>query len=238
MKRLVRNLLLSLLIGVAISLLVAWTCAARADLHRAGAIAGTAPAAESSAAIDEDLVLWRRFGGTTLPPEADVETTVERAVGVEDLTLASRSLRYMHDRWHIWTGAEWRLVGPDDSYVGSDYLVEVRRAGWPRTSVIGAHVRGMREDRGGNPWYDSHDGQFELPLGKHGSTLLPIRPTLGLLVNAALFGLPFFVLMTGSRTMRRGWRRYRRRCLDCGYPVADVERCSECGRDVPGRRAA
>jgi hypothetical protein len=59
---------------------------------------------------------------------------------------------------------------------------------------------------------------------------LPIRPlVVPFLINAAVFALAVFVLLTVSSTIRAARRRSRGLCTHCAYPVSGLATCPECG---------
>lgn len=59
---------------------------------------------------------------------------------------------------------------------------------------------------------------------------LPCWP--GLLVDSAVFTLPWLAALLGIPAIRRLWRRRRQRCPACAYDLRSIpaaERCPECG---------
>ena len=97
-------------------------------------------------------------------------------------------------------------------------------------------------DRNGHPAFPhSQPTTHTLPLHKRGlpsgltsrrHQLLPLDPVLpGFLLNTLVYAsLPALVLMAAHLRAHR--RRQRGHCPACGYPVAGLPTCPECGRAV------
>jgi hypothetical protein len=61
--------------------------------------------------------------------------------------------------------------------------------------------------------------------------ILPVWPNLPeMTISVSLFTLLTFTLMSAVSQVRMSWRRTRRKCLYCAYPLAASGICPECGR--------
>lgn len=56
---------------------------------------------------------------------------------------------------------------------------------------------------------------------------------LGLLLDTAIFGLAWWLLLFGPTTLKRRRRLARGLCARCGYQVESADRCPECGTPNP-----
>lgn len=66
---------------------------------------------------------------------------------------------------------------------------------------------------------------------------VPIRPiALGFAVNTAAYTILFYLIFGGFIEIRRFLRLRAGLCPACKYPIGGSPVCSECGREVPGRR--
>ncbi len=62
---------------------------------------------------------------------------------------------------------------------------------------------------------------------------LPLDPIwFGFAANTMLYASVIVVITSAGRKLRRVHRRRRGRCLACGYPIGETDRCSECGSSV------
>lgn len=67
---------------------------------------------------------------------------------------------------------------------------------------------------------------------------LPIRPLWpGFAVNSLALAAIFFMLLTGAHAIRRSRRRRQSRCEHCGYQLASLTTCPECGSSSTKRDA-
>lgn len=72
------------------------------------------------------------------------------------------------------------------------------------------------------------------PWIKRGGFKVPVQPLWsGLLVNTVVFALPVLSVVWGAAWWRRRGRVKRGECLKCGYAMAQLERCPECGAKSP-----
>lgn len=91
------------------------------------------------------------------------------------------------------------------------------RAGWPLRAAEGfTHEHG----RSNLPAFTIAGRRLVVPTG-------PIW--LGLAANTVVYALPILVLWAGPGLVRGAIRRRRGRCERCGYELAGLDRCPECG---------
>lgn len=107
------------------------------------------------------------------------------------------------------------------------YTMQVQRLGWPMPVI---EIKQM--------WWDWNDPALGDPA--NGGPEPDPRPgllPLGLALNPLLVGLPIwlvaFGLPMGWVVARRARRRRRGACVWCGYDLAGLAMCPECGREVP-----
>lgn len=115
------------------------------------------------------------------------------------------------------------LAQPDGRY-------EVWWSGFPFRSVCGWHVKAGSLFDGGPPT-DVWHGIIRIPMAAPARDIfIPIRPLWwGLIGNVAVYGLSAFLLVWLFTRVRRALRRQRGRCVGCGYELAGLEACPECG---------
>lgn len=106
-------------------------------------------------------------------------------------------------------------------------------SGVPFRSVCGWHVQAGAL-AGGGPTADQWHGVVRVPIvPPHGVVFIPFRPLwLGLLGNVAAYGLAAVLLVQTFRGWRRAYRRENGRCIGCGYELAGLAACPECGREA------
>jgi len=61
---------------------------------------------------------------------------------------------------------------------------------------------------------------------------------IGFVFNSVLYATVLSLLIIGTGTLRRRWRRSHGRCPACAYPCGSSGRCSECGAPVSQARVA
>jgi hypothetical protein len=82
--------------------------------------------------------------------------------------------------------------------------------------------------------FDAGRRLFPLMPGVY-DDFVPLAPIwAGLLGNAVFYGGIAAVLREGMLGLRRGYRRWRKRCVRCGYPVVAAGVCPECGAAEAG----
>jgi len=59
--------------------------------------------------------------------------------------------------------------------------------------------------------------------------LVPLWP--GIVINAVFYGVLLWLAGLGFASIRRARRRRRGRCAWCGYELAGLEQCPECGKE-------
>lgn len=190
-----------------------------------------------------------------------VPTSQPRRSHVEDRELAW--LTSVPADWpaaaNSWSRIEWwnctiddQMVVPDKSpgdpvsrHVFGGHWVRVVSWGWPRASLA---VVWMREEpitmdaegmphrqqgiRGGLPL----PAQFER---RPWAARLPIAPMWpGFAVSTLLYGVIFGAVLFGPGAVRRMLRNRRGACIGCGYDLAGLGQCPECGKQAETRGLA
>ncbi len=228
MKRAIRIAVISLLLGAAINVAVAWGCALWSPCDPNGNV-------EPIKSIPIGFH----------PPVPTEWLTSDRSF---DVILAFSSERSIGLRLDCVYAVEMDYPSVVDPCRG---VVIVRRAGWPLPSlrcdaVIDAKTVGgvglaCTLDPGS--WHDGITAPGVLhPRGTR-SALPELRPIPlgpiwpGFAINTLVYGVAGWTLLGGPFTVRR-WRRARRGlCVTCGYPVRGLGTCPECGKEVSGPSA-
>lgn len=162
--------------------------------------------------------------------------------------------------WHYWTGVGIRrdLVS-ECEWMGSTLgmtmdgrpqrTVTHIRVGWPMPAMTWYDYWSDAPKPGGpwleESWWMGWDVGANPPTygpgGKRWSVTprLPLRPWWpGFAINILVFAAGSFVVLSGAAAWRRGLRRRRGLCETCGYALAGLAKCPECGQSGPGRAAA
>lgn len=218
----IRQSVLPLVLGAVSAIAVAWCLAAFAgwgDPRTGTAILAPRGSTESSVVIHQA----RQTG---LLVRHVVIVTHEVSVFDESAqpTLLPYSERDMevfgrNDVDESWGLVRRALVKGDPSATGVE-----RAFGWPMLAAY------WRHDPDGTP---TGGAQLRLPSddpwGK-GDRFLPTIPIWrGMVLNVACYGVAWWFLFAAIGLVRRVRRRRRGGCPKCGYPVADLKRCPECG---------
>jgi hypothetical protein len=220
-KRWAKVVLVSLLLGMAINVAVAWA-------------------------------LMVRFGVPTAQPRRWHQ-------GSAEATFAWRASVPQH--WpaasNSWGRVEWWNCTIDDQMVVQEERPEMSRHvygghwvrvvawGWPRKSLgvvwmreepITMDSEGMphREQgiRGGLPM----PAQFQRGPWANRLPLMPVWP--GFAVNTLLYGAFAGLVLFAPGATRRMLRHRRGACIGCGYDLAGLGRCPECGKHAEARGSA
>lgn len=114
--------------------------------------------------------------------------------------------------------------------------------GWP-APALETRDRGVLMNPSGATWAPAPgtggtlSPAIDAGIGVPGTFVrLPLRPTWpGFFIDAALYGGAVWILLVTPGVVVR-WRRKRRgRCPACGYELAGLDTCPECGRAKAGR---
>ncbi len=228
-RRLLWRGLVALALGPVVAVLVAWGLALTTDQQSSGASSsgvvartgkGVLEARWYSARNGMERVYWEstlNVGSTLVPTGPD-------KIDVQTLARVPR-----------WSTLRGTPPAPED--VAGLLRIEVGW-GWPWVAMS------YRYDRMGTSWTSPiKNVRRAIPLGERtlsASTqvrALPLAPGPGLVANSLVFGLGVFVLLLLPWGLL-GWSRalHRRRrglCPTCGYDLAGVDRCPECGEAAP-----
>lgn len=116
--------------------------------------------------------------------------------------------------------------GESPSEGRSDFVMMISQYGWPLPVL---EQRFM--------WWDAPDASMPQPQPGSPISLHP----LGLLANPLIVGLSLWAIIAVPWTAAVGVRRARRMragwCLACGYDLAGLDTCPECGRESVTRSA-
>ncbi len=212
MKRRLAVLAACLLLGAALTMLVAWACAAWSSPWSASRL--ESPRDERSRKVAESLGVLRP-GATTSPEEA--------AAG-------------FGARW-----ISFDLFGEGVSRRSLWRFTHVL-AGWPALAFEGVVVRQRFPSGGSNVREAVHDGIMlsrkpsPVPAAAPGARdvrILPFRPVWRGLVIDLLFHMSIaWCLLAGPFKLRLLVRRLRAQCTGCAYPIGSSTECTECGRPL------
>lgn len=134
----------------------------------------------------------------------------------------------------------WVELPPDDPAIDAVFSSGY---GWPRPCLMS---RLENPDYGERHSYWSWTPPIEWrptrprPFGRRPQIAapfaLPVYPIwTGVVADTAVYGLLWWTLLFAPWAARRRWRRRRGRCMKCGYDLAGVDRCPECGWIPQGR---
>lgn len=224
-----------LLGGATLTVAAAWTLDA---LHQRGVLVG-APGRR----FVVDVVVYRADG--TLPPQPTQVATMrgvgyeraERGVVVDDAS--RRSLELVTLGGETRAGWPFKALSRGDAMVRPDEATAGRRLE-RRWSVLQTGADGVQRQSvefesllvapGGSRWAAAVLGA--------GGVRLPVGPLWGGLAGNTALGAAALGMLLFHRDVRR-WRRARRgRCMECGYVLAGLPACAECGAGfTPGSGA-
>ncbi len=214
MRRIVVRLMVSLMVGVVVTVLVAWY----RPIEMSAAMVNGYP--------DLDIV---SISGTPWPIEVPNDWPA--------VPTSQRSERSLFRSSHYYYGfgeleAPFSAIGYELPDV---FVVIAEVSGWPlRASVRFERIDG-RSMRSGHHELGVIRGGLPLPASwrsvKLGTTMpLPIMPLWpGFLVNALFYSALIFGTLAGLSHLKRQRRLRRGLCVQCAYPVAELNRCPECG---------
>lgn len=207
MIRWARRVLLCIVVGAGLNVLVAW-----AILFNAAHVPAAYPFAETG----ETGGAWPIAPPSTWPREWGRRLRISTQFGIEIESFSKT--RY--------------------SEYGDSVSMAVLRCGWPMRSLKRGSFGGSTdvesaEDSEVSRWF--REG-VELPARAKRlitypvSWWLPVRPIWGgFVVNTGVFGGGVGAVWGLCAAARRGRRRLAGRCVTCGYELAGLSRCPECG---------
>jgi len=152
-----------------------------------------------------------------------------------------------------WSQVEWWNCRMDDQMVTQEenravshhvyggHWVRVIAWGWPRASLgvvwlreepITMDAEGMPRREGGVRGGLPIPSQLQRGPWAARLPVMPIWP--GFVANTLLYGAIAGAVLFGPGAARRMLRRRRGHCLKCGYELAGLAMCPECGSDAGG----
>jgi hypothetical protein len=199
-------LLVTALLGALTNVIIAWVCATTIDVS-------SKPGTTTFILEDGNWIRMQRWSG------AGATRVATRRM--RDVALQGISPGPTPPRWQIGPSSSARLV---------DRCADGR--GWPLASMW-CHWNQLP---GNARWTSPRRiiGGIEskgVSLGPRGErAVIPLRPLWpGFVINTALFALVPWMLLMVPIWLRALWRRRRRLCTACGYPVGAGSTCTECG---------
>ncbi len=225
-----------LVVGAAINVAVAWTCAALSEAPMAQTRRGLVRA---RAGVVE--LLWSSEG-TPDPADPLLETLRE----------AWRREGYGEAGLWLWSGQGPGLrTSAASGAVDPNALLLFHRCGWPcdafacsaqvpmpgpgLVSLPGPPLSPTPEWRGALTLHDAiraHTQPQQGPSGRYDRPLPCAVQWRGFLINSVVLGAGAWVLVATPGWARFGIRRWCRCCTACGYPIGVSDVCTECGRPV------
>jgi hypothetical protein len=216
MRRALRRAILSLVLGAATTVAVAWSfaiIAAATPVDSPAMLLKRAPVGGDSRWLD-DIRSWAP------PGETDWSWSAATAVG--------------------WERRNYYPISPKDSIGGSGHptLSQVF-TGWPAHALTHEHY--LRPPPLFGPLTYEAKGAVAIELGTRQSgppriIELPIRPLWpGFFFDMIFYGVVWLGLLFRFTSARRGLWRRRGRCAACGYDLrrhSAGDRCPECGTNV------
>lgn len=177
------------------------------------------------------------------------------SIRVVDTNLIARERRTLFAREespagnpeHRWVMDAYTTIGSEIlRYAATDLQTEVRRSGWPLRSL--ACTVEYRSDslshwtksiRSGIPISGFNFLSRDVPgmgtaTGMQGiERVLPLQPLwIGFLLDSLFWAMALWLLWMTPRWLRSGLWGFRRKCMQCGYPVGVSPVCTECGRPL------
>jgi len=186
---------------------------------------------------------------TDIPLRARASRRAGNPSRVDQLNWESPSVtRYLLYPWVNEAGCSARVYVTD--YRGyiiysaespeSPYIILEGRYGWPMKSSTSwipmlelPRARGSRcPDAFYSPWRIGIQSpiRFERRPQLHRVAIMPLP--IGFAVNSLFYGMLVLLTLVGVRRMRQGSRRRIGRCFNCGYELAALPTCPECGSDA------
>jgi|GEM_PF-3403198 len=130
-----------------------------------------------------------------------------------------------------------------DSLPNSHYFLNRLSHGWPYAAL--SRYEATSSITSSPP--EIHEGLLSSQRHKQGIVIrppftngelrvLPVVPTDGFLRNVFFWGLVSLVSLSGFNLLRRQYRIRNAHCICCGYTLAGLETCPECGTSAKPRR--
>lgn len=130
-----------------------------------------------------------------------------------------------HDRWHGRRKYAVTMTPPGEHADFGSITVIVHEAGWPWLCLHGEHHFGDSVSD------DGLRSAVMIPFAlRNENRVVPIQPiAAGFALNTLLYAAALWLLFGFPLECRRAVRRWRGRCIKCGYTLLDNAICPECG---------
>jgi hypothetical protein len=211
MRRVLAQLGVCLIVGVLLTVVVAWSFALFGNSAYT-AITYTPPGPGA------------RLSSASRVPDDFVNGT--------HVSKRGRGFRYQMVTEMVWIGS--RLGMMTDRQNRTIERVEV---GWPWGTMEWIGTMDLRHRKDGWTWRDGLEPpRWGGAITQGASRRLPLVALWpGFAYSALTIGAVLFVVQLVPRGVRRGLRRRRGRCVACGYELQGLVKCPECGRSVVKR---
>ena len=227
-RRFIREIVICLLLGVLMTVAVAWVVllAPPDPLAKKHWLGHGTDMQGASIRFEAD--------GLKIPPTVGIERQL--SIGVRDGAF---------DLWLDGSGQPVEVLSP---WIGnglhrSGGRKGVRWSGWPALSMVALNEvdawarvssnvvrRGLALPEGWLPQSGTAWPVVDTP------TTLPLLPHFpGFAIDTAFYAGVSWLLIFAPFALRRALRRRRGRCTECGYELAMLETCPECGASAPSK---
>lgn len=212
MRRIVVRLMVSLMVGVVVTVLVAWSPRIEFTTNPWMGLPGL------GTPLPPDTPWPTQFNGWPPAPERVLEETPRRgqALAYQTFIRASRD---------------------PDARPGELLMYEMiaERSGWPMRALVRYKAFIVQGGMTGIQDLGTLRRGWLLPASWQSASLrtnvpLPLMPLWpGFLVNTLFYSALVFGTLAGLSHLKRQRRLMRGLCVQCAYPVAELNRCPECG---------
>lgn len=251
-----RGVVVCVVVGAVVNVVVAWACClwspiTEFSMIRAyggeGAVAGYGG---HVLVVKSPKAAWKRRLVQSVATELDQESS--RYESGLDLAAVWTEGGGLGASWFATDGrvrykwravSEWLAAGSRGSCVVYDFGIPLRTVrsihdfeGWiaaePSTSRVWSRLRPRMIDALPPAFINGASAPVQIADQR----VLAVRPVWsGIIVNTAVYSVLAFVVMVLPRVVRRVVRERAGRCVVCGYEVAGLRVCPECGTGVVRR---
>jgi len=180
-----------------------------------------------SIAVAWSCALWSKKTNVNTEPQFEPAFVLNNRFSIDEIAGVNYSGRQAQGFGNLYVhcSALQVGVGEQDSRVTT---VNMYRFGWPMLCVTGENRFGYQaKHKGLHTMFLTPEWLIDKPR------MIAFGPMpMGMLVNSAIFGTPIWILVFGTRRLKKAIRKRNKRCTNCGYDLrgTDHEACPECGR--------